>query len=683
MPHQMPHSNEGPAQVLMAGKSNIDGDIYTELHGLNFTIHLSKTAVRWVSMMQKLFDQTFKLSAQVFEELAPITDAIALYIDAEAESIQAVSDTVRDGRVKLEGYIPAPAVVPFPDEGYKPPGGWNPPDTVNGVRFRTVNSISPYNQGWCFTATNSNPNARLPHDDKSLWYTGFDGTNWTTDQKIPHNMSSGVAPALAAYNNRLYCVHLSSAGKELWYTSFDGNSWTPGETIPGATSKGAPALAVYNNQLWCVHRSSGPDYDKSLWYSYFNGTNWSSEQEVLGARTNGDAALAVYNNKLYCVHLSSGDDKALWYSSFDGSNWDYAKQIPNVFSDATPALAVYDNRLFCVHRSSNGDKALYYTSFDGSNWDPAHPLQASSDAAPGLGVYDNKLYCAHLSARGEQFVYLTSFDGRGWGPDQMVQGGAIRSTTTPALAAYNNKLCMVHRGSDVLEEPIQSAYFSTSYDGNAMRQHPQDFRDRTAFPALDRHPEFDSGLDTCTYSRQNDSWWLFNGTYCARTDGSGSTLTWAPSKSTEVWAGLGLIDSGHYGQAEKDKWANGISCLTVDGNGNYWLVAGNRVVCLEPKNGNILEGPMSVSDKWSGLSDSSLAGCQVTDKDMKAICWADNGNRTKWFFVYQNKLFTHFDDDFHYWYGFIACESDTQHWNYSWNAMFNYMNIAWPYPRCT
>ncbi|GAB2548358.1 hypothetical protein [Nocardia heshunensis] len=156
------------------GKFDISSDIYTEVDFPQYTIHLSRQAVLWIGGMQKIFDQVLQASMEMLEVLAPIFEAINIYIDAEAETIKVVSDRVPDGRVKLEGIIPDPAVMPVPDEGYVPPGGWDPPDTANGLRWWTVNSINLYRNQWAFTATNSNPNESA----RSVYFsTEYDGNS--------------------------------------------------------------------------------------------------------------------------------------------------------------------------------------------------------------------------------------------------------------------------------------------------------------------------------------------------------------------------------------------------------------------------------------------------------------------------------------------------------------------------
>lgn len=381
-----------PANVSRA--DDISGDVYCELSGLHYTIHLSKRAVVWIGGMEQLFDDFLQVAMEASELLAPLFEAVSAYIDTEAESIKAVSDRVADGRVKLEGYLPDPAVMPEPDEGYVPPGGWDPPDPVNGLRWWTVNSINLYNNRWTFTATNSNPD----------------------------------------------------------------------------------------------------------------------------------------------------------------------------------------------------------------------------------------------------------------------------------------------------ESSVSSVYFSTEYDGNSMHVNPRDFRGTYGWPCLKGHAQFDGGLDACTFVPRTGMWWLFNGTYCARTDGYGTSVTWAPSKLTDTWTGFARIAGGEFGEEEKEQWARGISCVTAIDD-TYLFIAGNRVAILKAGSGDFgfpFESPMGLTDLWPALADLEEVGI-MDGQGPKAVCWDNSGGANKLFMVFHSTLFTNYPDGDYpgsFYYSFIACQSDTSRSFYSWNAMFDYLNGPWPWPSC-
>jgi hypothetical protein len=95
--------------------------------------------------------------------------------------------------------------------------------------------------------------------DSSLWWTRWDGSAWTPDQKLTMH-SAAEGPALTVYKDRLYCVHRGAGDQRLWWTVFDGSSWSADERLPGHHSAEAPAAIAYRDrnatrdQLLVVHR---------------------------------------------------------------------------------------------------------------------------------------------------------------------------------------------------------------------------------------------------------------------------------------------------------------------------------------------------------------------------------------------------------------------------------------------
>ena len=123
-------------------------------------------------------------------------------------------------------------------------------------------------------------------EDIQLWYTSStDGNIWATDQQLL-NVSLSASPALVVFNNRLYCFYNGSgsgAGK-LWYTSSpDGTSsnWAAAQpVIPAVGITNRPALAVFNNTLYCYHQGTGGQSNQ-LWYtSSPDGAQWVADQPM-------------------------------------------------------------------------------------------------------------------------------------------------------------------------------------------------------------------------------------------------------------------------------------------------------------------------------------------------------------------------------------------------------------------
>jgi hypothetical protein len=311
-------------------------------------------------------------------------------------------------------------------------------------------------------------------DDSQLRWTSLvdDQDGWSDEQKMAKVFSED-GPALAGFQDKLFCVARGGGSDQsLWWMSFDG-SWSTYQQIPrpgggaGPWSACAPALAVFQNKLYCVHRGQGDD--QSLWWFTFDGNNWSADQQIPrpgggpGPWSASGVGLAVFQNKLYCVHRGQGPDQSLWWFTFDGNNWSLDQQIPRPgggagpWSAGAPALAVYQDQLYCVHRGADSDQSLWWFTFDGNNWglDQQIPGVGSiygpwSAAGPGLAVFQNKLYCLHRGEGPDQYLWWFSFDGSNWSQDTKNTGAA--SAYQPGIVVYRHpngtrdQLLCVHRG---------------------------------------------------------------------------------------------------------------------------------------------------------------------------------------------------------------------------------------------
>ncbi|MGW1373539.1 hypothetical protein ACWD6P_04570 [Streptomyces sp. NPDC002446] len=89
--------------------------------------------------------------------------------------------------------------------------------------------------------------------DSSVNWTTFDGTTWTPARKFPSG-STAAAPTLAAHDGTLHClVRGAGSNESLFWTTLNGSTWNPFTKLT-ATSCAAPALAAFDNKLYGIHR---------------------------------------------------------------------------------------------------------------------------------------------------------------------------------------------------------------------------------------------------------------------------------------------------------------------------------------------------------------------------------------------------------------------------------------------
>ncbi|MBZ6474739.1 hypothetical protein [Streptomyces griseocarneus] len=91
-----------------------------------------------------------------------------------------------------------------------------------------------------------------PGDTRLL--TTATASTWSTGTPVPSVTALGT-PALAVHDGKLYCMIRGAGSDEsLSWTTLNGNTWNPFTDIT-ATSYAAPALAAFDNRLYAVHRS--------------------------------------------------------------------------------------------------------------------------------------------------------------------------------------------------------------------------------------------------------------------------------------------------------------------------------------------------------------------------------------------------------------------------------------------
>jgi hypothetical protein len=375
-------------------------------HWWGFTIHLNEAATQ---LLGQIDEWATKLIAAFGDELEGVGEIIVGYIKLRQAVIQAED---QGNGVQLVSPWPMPTLlVPLPDP--------------------------------------------LHVDDSQLRWTTTDGQNgWVAEQKMDSAFSE-TGPALAVFQDKLYCVYKGGgSNNHIYFMCFDG-SWTTPTIIPDVYTTDTPALAVSpdSSKLCCVYKGDGNDH---LYWMCFDGDSWTtSGSPIPSADSQSGPALALYQNKLRCVFRGGGSNNNIYYvDSYDGTNWSGPNRIPNVATDSGPALAVLQARLCCVYKG-NGNQHLYWMYFDGDNWTTSGtPItSADSQSGPALAAFQDTLYCLYRGANDNEHLYhMESSDGTNWNASGFNWIPDVNSYYQPGLAVYRHplgtkdQLLCVHRG---------------------------------------------------------------------------------------------------------------------------------------------------------------------------------------------------------------------------------------------
>ncbi len=163
-------------------------------------------------------------------------------------------------------------------------------------------------------------------DDGWVWCATFDGENWSQDEPIPNSSNAyGTSgpPALVVFNEKLYCIREGRGDSGwVWCASFDGSNWSIDKLIPSDEhaygTSGTPALAVFNNTLYCAREGRGNN--GWVWCATFDGSNWSPDSLIPGSQnafgTSGPPALVSFQEKLYCFREGRSNSGWLWGANY-------------------------------------------------------------------------------------------------------------------------------------------------------------------------------------------------------------------------------------------------------------------------------------------------------------------------------------------------------------------------------
>ncbi|MEU3570526.1 hypothetical protein AB0E96_19205 [Kitasatospora sp. NPDC036755] len=192
----------------------------------------------------------------------------------------------------------------FNTEG--PEVGWSPQRPVTDHRGVEVRSTHPA----AVTVYDGLLYCVHVHDGLLLWITHDTATKtWGVLQAHPGDIRSVRRAAVDTFKDHLYCVH-DRGGDDLYWTVYDSKTqtWSYDHQLVDwngnpVRTKHAPALAHYNDYLYCVYYAGQDSGNGRLWWTRFDRSpGWSPPQAVPGAVSSPGFDIAPYGGALYCVH---------------------------------------------------------------------------------------------------------------------------------------------------------------------------------------------------------------------------------------------------------------------------------------------------------------------------------------------------------------------------------------------
>jgi len=241
--------------------------------------------------------------------------------------------------------------------------------------------------------------------------------------------------------------------------------WGDESAFTDIESASGPALAQHGDRLFCAYRGPGSD-EKLYWIEYTPQSGWTDDtpRAFPSHWTSIGPTLVEFKGKLYCFHHGRSDtDKNLYFCTFNDAlnNWNGDQIIPNAVNLTGIAAAVLNDTLHVVYADVSKGALMHTQSTDGTDWSNpvALPGHQTFDT-PALAAYQGKLHLLHKGT-GSTTLWHSTFENNSWSGDSQVQNHD--SLDGPALAVHGGLLCMVHRSSGNASEVWYSTYNGTSW----------------------------------------------------------------------------------------------------------------------------------------------------------------------------------------------------------------------------
>jgi hypothetical protein len=277
----------------------------------------------------------------------------------------------------------------------------------------------------------------------------YSSGRWQSDFQFI-DATSTSKPAFAAFNGYYYMFYASHQSQ--YMARFDPNhaGWSNSTLLP-FLSMDAPAIAAFNGKLYIVRQD--PPNGQLFWLTMDTNETFSAEQPLTQSFFGGGCRNIVIGPGAPPPIAPASEKAGL-----------IVRRTPE-FATATPGLTVYNNCLYLAHRDV-ATGSLVYNTFQ-SNWGaaqvipdgPGGPPQTSA-LEPAIAAYGGALHLVHVSDSGAygDSIYWSTFDPtNGWSPAITIPNRETHGT--PSLAALTDRVLMVHLGSKNGDTSLWTATF--------------------------------------------------------------------------------------------------------------------------------------------------------------------------------------------------------------------------------
>jgi hypothetical protein len=192
---------------------------------------------------------------------------------------------------------------------------------VSGNRRHLADGVSPEGPASVVTS-NGHIHVFARGDDRNIWYSFWNGTNWSGWRADlgARTLTSGPAAVVTADGH----IHVFARGddRNIWHSFWNETNWSGWRADLGAgtLTSGPAAVVTSSGRTQHIHVFARGD-DRNIWHSFWNGTNWSGWRAdwAVGLFMSGLAAAVTADNAIHA--FAQGDDRNIWHSVWNGRVW--------------------------------------------------------------------------------------------------------------------------------------------------------------------------------------------------------------------------------------------------------------------------------------------------------------------------------------------------------------------------
>lgn len=301
-------------------------------------------------------------------------------------------------------------------------------------------------------------------DDTSLYWcqgtTQSDGSiQWSGDNRFSSSIArSADGPALAVFNNTIYCVFRDENSDHLQLTYWDRSirEWRARSEPLTTAAVCTPALFARNyygqgQKLYCIYQA---DRGGEMYWAICDNPlgEWQFNRLADSKMCSGVSA-ATLGGSTYCFHRGIADthpaNQATYWSRYqDDNNWtfDTVFRDPDCWSSNGPSGVAFDNKIVLVRRGQEGDANIYTTRYtqesdgDLKIYDGEFKQNNNASAVGPTAVTCNGyLYCIHPTRDDDRLAWARwDESAKNWMTDSYF--GGHRSSAEVAVIAISTPL---------------------------------------------------------------------------------------------------------------------------------------------------------------------------------------------------------------------------------------------------